>query len=91
MSRRVVGAQSAAAAETADSAAASTLDWRRERVEGRIGKLEKQVSKLGECVAVEAEQLAPRERARLRLQISRLADRLHEAAERYLDEIAGRL
>jgi len=91
MSRRVVGAQAAATAATADSTAASALDWRREKVEGRIGKLEKQVSKLGECVAIEAERLSPRERARLRLQISRLADRLHEAAERYLDEIAGRL
>jgi hypothetical protein len=91
MSRRVAGAQLAAVPVTADSTAASALDWRRERVEGRIGKLDKQVSKLGECVAVEAERLTPRERARLRLKISRLADRLHEAAERYLDEIAGRL
>ena len=81
----------AAVAVTAESTAASALDWRREKVELRIDKLEKQVSKLGECVAVEGERLTPRERARLRLKISRMADRLHEAAERYLDEIAGRL
>ena len=63
MSRRVGGAQLAAVAVTAESTAASALDWRREKVELRIDKLEKQVSKLGECVAVEGERLTPRERA----------------------------
>ena len=91
MSRRGAGTQLAAVPAAADSTAASALDVRWGKVEGRIDKLEKQVSKLGECVAVEGERLTPRERARLRLKISRLADRLHEAAERYLDEIAGKL
>lgn len=91
MSRRGVGTQLAAVPAGADSTAASVLDVRWGKVEGRVDKLEKQVSKLGECVAVEGERLTARERARLRLKISRLADRLHEAAERYLDEIAGKL
>ncbi len=90
MARRNGGAQGAHRVET-EEPAESTVERRWGKVQGRIGKLERQVQKLEDCVTADGERLPADERARLKLEISRLAVRLHEAAERRLDEIADRL
>ena len=90
MGRRVAGVQAVARIGAADIGP-NALDRRRDKVGDRIGKLEKQVLKLRECVNEDAEGLPLQERARLRREIVRMAERLHTAAERHLDEIAERL
>ena len=90
MGRRVASAEDARRID-ADETVVGLVERRREKVGGRIVKLERQVQKLGDCVNADLEQLSLAERARLRREISRLAARLHEAAERALDEIAERL
>ncbi len=90
MGRRVASAQDARRTDAGETVV-GVVERRREKVGGRIAKLEKQVQKLGNCVTADVEQLSLAERARLRREISRLAERLHEAAERSLDEIAERL
>jgi len=68
-----------------------SVERRRGKIQGRIGKLERQVRKLEDCVASQGTSLPPEERKRLKTEIARLAARLHEAAERRLDQIAESL
>jgi len=87
MGRRNGGAQAARKLEAAGNGL-SPVEARWLKLNRRIGKLERQVQKLDDCVRADGERLSAEDRLRLKFEISRLAVRLHEAAERRLDEIA---
>jgi len=90
MSRRN-GATSGSRRIELDDGIGTLVERRRGKIQGLIGKLERQVRKLEHCVASRGTKLSPEERTRLKTEIARLAARLHEAAERRLDQIAESL
>ena len=90
MARSNGGVQTARKLE-ARHPASSPVEERWLKIHRRIGKLERQVRRLDDCVRADGRRLSAEDRLRLRFEIARCAVRLHEAAERKLDEIAGLL
>src|SRR5207244_12974191 len=74
-----------------DGGIGTKVERRRGKIQGRIGKLERQVRTLEDCVGSRGTRVSPGARTRLQTEIAWLAARLQKAADRRLDRIAENL